>query len=107
MEYWEREIILSLAAKAEKPIRVDENCLLMDRDIFARVCVELDLTKPIVLGVNVGEEEDLEFFFQPFVYEKLPLQMWYCWSPTQQLPFFRYFGSSGPLKTTIQSFSAE
>lgn len=33
--------------------------------------MEFDLINSLVLGVNTGDEEDLDSFFQPFVYEKI------------------------------------
>lgn len=66
IEYWDREIILSIAVKVGKPIRVDEQCLQIDEGLYARVCVEIDLSCPWTPGVNVGDIEDLNFFFQPF-----------------------------------------
>lgn len=42
------------------------------------MCVEVDLSIPIALGVNVGKEDDTKSFFQPFVYKKL-LQI--CYRP--------------------------
>lgn len=46
--YYDESILLALAAAVGKPIKVDTNTLDVRRGRFARVCVEIDLTKPVV-----------------------------------------------------------
>lgn len=46
--FYDESILLVLASTIGKPIRVDSNTLDVRRGRFARVCVELDLTKPVV-----------------------------------------------------------
>lgn len=72
VEYWDREIIISLVSKAGKPLRVDEQCLSLDHGLYACVCVEVDLSIPLDSGVNVGDEEDLDSFSQLSIYKNLP-----------------------------------
>jgi len=50
MELWERDLVLvlSIAAKAGKPVQIDICTIELRRGGFARACVEVDLTKPLV-----------------------------------------------------------
>ncbi|KAJ4847601.1 hypothetical protein Tsubulata_002699 [Turnera subulata] len=47
-EYYDRDILLRIARWVGKPIKVDEVTLRSTRVKYARVCVEVDLTKPLV-----------------------------------------------------------
>ncbi|KAJ4838451.1 hypothetical protein Tsubulata_041033 [Turnera subulata] len=48
-EYYDKEILLwRIARRVGKPIKVDEVTLRSSRVKFARVCIEVDLTKPLV-----------------------------------------------------------
>ena len=56
-EYWDREIVLGL------PVEVDVCTSKIARGAFARVCTEVDLTKPLNAGCTVGSSvEKLDFF---------------------------------------------
>lgn len=46
--YYDESVLLALAAAVGKPIKVDSNTLDVRRGWFARVCVEVDLNKPVV-----------------------------------------------------------
>lgn len=45
---YDESILLALASTVGKPIKVDHNTLDVQRGRFARVCVEVDLNKPVV-----------------------------------------------------------
>ncbi|KAJ4842083.1 hypothetical protein Tsubulata_009435 [Turnera subulata] len=47
-EFYDRDILLRIARRAGRPIKVDEVTLKSSRGKYARVCVEVDLTKPLV-----------------------------------------------------------
>ncbi|KAJ4824422.1 hypothetical protein Tsubulata_032607 [Turnera subulata] len=47
-EYYDRDILLRIARRVGKPLKVDEVTLHSTRVKYARVCVEVDLTKPLV-----------------------------------------------------------
>lgn len=72
MEYWDRDIVLSIAFIAGRVPRIDENCISFERGIYARVCVEVALSKPLSSGTNMGVDEEETSFFLTIVYEKLP-----------------------------------
>lgn len=46
--YYDESILMALAATIGRPIKVDANTLDIRRGRFARVCVEVDLNKPVV-----------------------------------------------------------
>lgn len=78
MEFWDREIIISIASKANKVLRLDENCLSLNRSIYARACVEVDLANSLSPGTNVCDSEGVDLLFQHFVYEKIPTMCFGC-----------------------------
>ncbi|KAJ4836147.1 hypothetical protein Tsubulata_038857 [Turnera subulata] len=47
-EYYDKEILMRIARRVGKPIKVDEVTLKLSRVKFARVCIEVDLSKPLV-----------------------------------------------------------
>lgn len=59
-DYYDRESILEIGVLVGKSIAVDTCTKDMLRDAFARVCVEIDVTKPLVLVIPIGmlEESD-------------------------------------------------
>ncbi|XP_057452752.1 uncharacterized protein LOC130744598 [Lotus japonicus] len=46
--YFDASFLMSVAKLVGTPIRVDMNTLTAERGKFARICVELDLTKPVL-----------------------------------------------------------
>ncbi|XP_019442256.1 PREDICTED: uncharacterized protein LOC109346971 [Lupinus angustifolius] len=48
MVYFDESFLLGLASCIGRPVKVDTNILRVDRGRYARVCVEIDLTKPVV-----------------------------------------------------------
>ncbi|WJX69247.1 hypothetical protein P8452_53520 [Trifolium repens] len=46
--YYDESILMALAAAVGKPIKVDSNTLDVKRGRFARVCVEINLNKPVI-----------------------------------------------------------
>lgn len=46
--YYDESVLLGLASVMGRPIRVDQNTLQVERGRFARVCVEIDLSKLLV-----------------------------------------------------------
>lgn len=46
--YYDESIPMAMAAAVGKPVKVDSNTLDVKRGRFVRVCVEVDLTKPVV-----------------------------------------------------------
>ncbi|XP_038972548.1 uncharacterized protein LOC120104816 [Phoenix dactylifera] len=74
LDYWEESIILQMAAKAGKPLAVDEITEQGKKRGFARVKIEVDLRLPLrggtfVKGKAQGREERV---WQGFIFENLP-----------------------------------
>lgn len=46
--YCDKNVLLAMASVIGRPIRVDQNTLNVQRGRFARVCVEIDLSKPVI-----------------------------------------------------------
>ncbi|XP_057417870.1 uncharacterized protein LOC130712053 [Lotus japonicus] len=53
--FYDESYLLSVARAIGKPIKVDRNTLKADRGRFARICVELDLTLPVVGKVCIED----------------------------------------------------
>ncbi|PNX59710.1 hypothetical protein L195_g051557, partial [Trifolium pratense] len=54
--YYDESVLWALASMVGTPVKVDLHTLRVDRGRFARMCVELDLTKPVVGRVGVNGE---------------------------------------------------
>lgn len=46
--YYDENVLLGMAKVIGKPIHIDQNTLRVDRGRFARVCVEIYLSNPII-----------------------------------------------------------
>lgn len=46
--YYDENVLLGMASVVSRPIRVDQNTLKVAQGRFARVCVEIDLSKPVI-----------------------------------------------------------
>ncbi|KAJ0981964.1 hypothetical protein J5N97_010219 [Dioscorea zingiberensis] len=75
-EYWEPEPLDSVAASIGRVIKIDDTTCIQDRAKYARVCLEIDLTRPLERGVwvNTGRSK----CFVPILYEKLPVFCYNC-----------------------------
>ena len=48
IEYYDKKFMMQLGAKVGRPVRVDEAISLVSRVHFMRICVEVDLSKPLL-----------------------------------------------------------
>lgn len=46
--YYDENVLLGMASVIGKLIRIDQNTLRVDRGRFARVCVEIYLSNPVI-----------------------------------------------------------
>lgn len=46
--YYDESVLMALAAAVGRPIKVDQNTLDVRRGQFARICVEIELNKPVI-----------------------------------------------------------
>lgn len=53
--YYDESVLLALAATVGTPVKVDTNTLNVEKGCFACICVEIDLTKPMVGKVWVND----------------------------------------------------
>ncbi|CAI0460823.1 unnamed protein product [Linum tenue] len=53
MEFINREAVERIASRIGKPVKVDRATMTGDRGRYARVCVEVDLTKPLLSQYKV------------------------------------------------------
>ncbi|XP_056696946.1 uncharacterized protein [Spinacia oleracea] len=72
VEYYDKDALYEIAKVIGKPIRVDYATDKVSRGKYARVCVEIDLRKPIITKVWVGG------FWQPVVYENITALCFKC-----------------------------
>lgn len=75
---WEEHIITKIAATFGKVLKIYEVTSARIKGRFARVCVEVDLTKPLKPGVRIGTPMDS--FFQTIAYGNLPSLCFSGWS---------------------------
>ena len=61
--------MLAIASRAGKLVEMDVCTANLARGAFARVCIEVDLTKLLVAGCPVGQSEGEIDFFQEFTYK--------------------------------------
>lgn len=72
MKYYDANILWLMAKKVGRPIRIDAITLAQSRGRFARICVELDMERPLVHTINCGS------FKQTVQYESLPVLYFQC-----------------------------
>lgn len=71
-EYFDEEAICLIAKEIGKPIKLDEVTAFASRGRFARVCVEIDLGKPLLTRVQINRK------FVYIEYEGLPTICYSC-----------------------------
>ncbi|PNX77058.1 hypothetical protein L195_g033019, partial [Trifolium pratense] len=54
--YYDESVLWALASMVGAPVKVDLHTLRVDRGRFARMCVEIDLTQPVVGRVGINGE---------------------------------------------------
>ncbi|KAG8373229.1 hypothetical protein BUALT_Bualt11G0002000 [Buddleja alternifolia] len=72
IEYYREEIIFCIAKGLGKPIKVDRNTFWASRGKYARICIEIDLSKPLRSAISVNGK------LYPVVYENLPVICFEC-----------------------------
>ncbi|XP_031124226.1 uncharacterized protein LOC116026940 [Ipomoea triloba] len=71
-EYFDRQFLLRVGEKVGRPINIDTATSLVSRASFARVCVEVDITKPLLAKFTLKNR------VRPIVYEGLHLICFKC-----------------------------
>ncbi|XP_073101892.1 uncharacterized protein [Elaeis guineensis] len=70
LELWDKEMLMKIMIVAGKPLFLDNWTERSTRMEFARLCVQLDLTKPICSGTKIEVNDSITW--QEFIYEDLP-----------------------------------
>lgn len=76
MELWDGESFDTITAHMGNLLKIDDLTISLSRSKFARVCIELDLSKPLCRGFRVGD--DIHKVFIMVVYERLPTFCYTC-----------------------------
>ncbi|KAJ0974944.1 hypothetical protein J5N97_016909 [Dioscorea zingiberensis] len=76
VEYWETEHLEALVNYFGRLIKVDPTRYEMGRAKFVRVCIEIDLQKPLKKGVWVSTPKSKSFV--SILYERLPVFCYRC-----------------------------
>ena len=75
-EHWNKTTLLKISAKAGRPLVVDKQTESISKGCFARVCVQIGISKPLILGTGI--DEGTTGFRQLFVYENIPILCFGC-----------------------------
>lgn len=59
LEFHDEEMINSIATKLGKLLKIDNNTLKATRASYARICVEIDLSKPLAPSIAIGKYDYL------------------------------------------------
>lgn len=76
VELWDGESLDTIIAHLGNLVKVDDLTLSLSRSKYARVCVEIDLSKPLCRGFWVGD--DSHQVFVVVLYERLPMFCYSC-----------------------------
>ncbi|XP_039129164.1 uncharacterized protein LOC120265358 [Dioscorea cayenensis subsp. rotundata] len=76
LSFWDGESLDTIVAHLGNLVKVDDLTLSLSRSKFARVCVEIDLSKPLCRGFWVGD--DSHRVFVVVLYERLPTFCYSC-----------------------------
>ena len=58
MEYWEDETLEAIAEQFGRLLMIDDHTVNLTKAKFARICIEMDLSKPLKRGLRVGSEDE-------------------------------------------------
>ncbi|XP_031108885.1 uncharacterized protein LOC116013635 [Ipomoea triloba] len=56
IEYFEEEFLMKIGREVGRPVKVDYTTSLVSKGKFGRICVELDMTKPLLSKFTLAEE---------------------------------------------------
>ena len=82
-ELYDREVLRQIGEAIGKVLRIDTHTAMEDWGEYARLCVQIDMNKPLVNIVVIGR------FEQPVMYEgvqSLFFCLWSCRPPKRGLP---------------------
>lgn len=56
VEYYAENILMEIGGKIEKAIKIDEQTLLATREKYARIYIQIDMTKPLIPFIWINRE---------------------------------------------------
>lgn len=71
VEFWDGESLETISFSLGHLLKIDDYTFSLSRSKFARICVEIDLTKPLKQGFWIGN--DAHRLFVVVLHEKLPM----------------------------------
>ncbi|XP_039144885.1 uncharacterized protein LOC120282194 [Dioscorea cayenensis subsp. rotundata] len=76
IEFWSGDTIETITSHLGNLLKIDDLTLSLTRTKYARVCIEVDLSKPLNKGFWLGD--DLNRIFVIILYERLPTFCYSC-----------------------------
>lgn len=76
VQFWEGESLETVSSLFGKLLKIDDLTSSLSRSRFARICVEIDLAKPLKQGFWIGDDEHRVFVV--VLYERLPTFCYKC-----------------------------
>ncbi|XP_039119157.1 uncharacterized protein LOC120255388 [Dioscorea cayenensis subsp. rotundata] len=76
LEFWDGETLESLTTHLGPLLKVDELIISLSRSKFARLCIEIDISKSLCRGFWVGDSDHRVFVL--VLYERLPTFCYSC-----------------------------
>lgn len=76
IEFWSGDTLETITGHLGKLLKVDDLSLSLTRTKYARLCIEVDLSKPLCKGFWIGD--DLHRVFVVVLYERLPTFCYTC-----------------------------
>lgn len=76
VEFWEGEALETISSLLGRLLRNDDFTASLSRSKYARICVEIDLAKPLKQGFWIGDEDNRVFVV--VLYECLPTFCYLC-----------------------------
>ncbi|XP_039134837.1 uncharacterized protein At4g02000-like [Dioscorea cayenensis subsp. rotundata] len=76
VEFWDGETLETIANQFGTLLKVDDFTTSFSRSKYARICVEIDLSKPLSRGFWISD--DLHRVFVVVQYERLPMFYYSC-----------------------------
>ena len=72
IEYYEAEVLQQVRQALGTMLRVDMHTATEARGRYARICVQVDVSKPLITSVRIGQRN------QPVIYEGVS-KLWFSW----------------------------
>lgn len=76
VDFWDGDSLETITSHLGRLLKIDELTTSLSRSKFARVCIEIDLFKPLKQGFWLGDEAHRVFVV--VFYEKLPTFCYWC-----------------------------